>query len=301
MNKDTGVQRALLSQKMKSLFAATSFGLALDCQAAMVPTEPGDYAPLPVGTELGLVYFQHADRDRVMHDGHTATKDFELDSNLLMMRYVHWTEIGGFVVTPQVIIPVADLKMSGQNDDRATGVGDPIFGSDLWLLNDPVKERYFSVAGYLSVPIGEYHAKDGAMNTGENRWKGAFHVSYVQALIPRTLYGEVTLEHDKIWDNDDFQGVTLKQADVFELQTHLRYVYSSTNQFGLSYHHTVGGENKVGGISQDDSLNSKKALVTWSHFLNPRTQFETQVGREFEVRNGPQENLRLNFRLAYAF
>lgn len=301
MSKYAGLRRPELSRVGSSLFTVTAMFLTLDCQAAMVPTEPGDYAPLPAGTELGLIYFQHAERNRVKRNDHTVTKDFGLDSNLLLTRYVHWTEIGGFLVTPQIILPFGDLKMSGQNNDRATGMGDPIIGSALWLLNDPVKERYFSIAGYLSVPMGEYHAQDGAMNTGENRWKGAFHASYVQAIIPHTLYGEVTLEHDKIWKNDDYQGVNLEQDNVFEVQAHLRYVYSPTNQFGISYYHTVGGETKLSGVSQDDSLNNKTALLTWSHFFTPRTQFETQVGQQYEVQNGPQEKLRLNLRLAHAF
>lgn len=301
MNKNVGLRHSRLSQNVRPFLAAATVTLALECHAAMIPTEPGDNVPLPAGTELGVVYFQHAERNRVKHDGHTATKDFGLDSNVLLMRYVHWTEVGGFIVTPQVIVPFADLKMSGQNKDRATGLGDPIVGSALWLLNDPVNERYFSVAGFLNVPVGEYHERDGSMNTGENRWKAALHVNYVQAIIPHTLYGEITFEHDKIWNNDDFQGVTLEQDDVFELHAHLRFVYSPVNQFGLSYHHTVGGNNRVAGVSQSDSLNTKKALVTWSHFFTPRTQFQTQVGQEYEVRNGPQEKLRLNFRLAHAF
>lgn len=301
MNKTLTLRHLTFLQGVFKFLVAATVITSINCQAAMIPTEPGDNVPLPAGTELGVIYLQHAERNRVKHDDHTVTKNFGLDSNLLLTRYVHWTEIAGFIVTPQIILPFADLKMSGQNNDRATGMGDPIVGSALWLLNDPVNERYFSIAGFLSVPVGEYHARDGSMNTGENRWKAAFHINYVQAIIPHKLYGEVTFEHDKQWDNTDFQGVRREQDDVFELHTHLRYVYSSVDQFGLSYHHTVGGNNKVAGVSQDDSLNTKRALATWSHFFTPRTQFQTQVGQEYEVRNGPQEKLRLNFRLAYAF
>ncbi|WP_249674410.1 transporter [Pseudomonas abieticivorans] len=269
--------------------------------AYVITTEPGDNAPLPEGTDLGVLYYQHAQRNKLMVDGHKAAADVTLDSDVVLARYVKWTSLAGFLVTPQIIVPWGHLKMGGDNQASESAFGDPFIGSNVWLYNDFEKERYFSVGGYIGIPVGHYDGDQGAMNIGENRWKGILEVNYVHALIAHKLYGEITLERDWFGENDDYQGGTLKQSAVFEVQTHLRYVVNASNQVGLTYIHTTGGENRYDDLAQNDSLNTSRYLMTWSHFLTPKTQLQTQAGQDLEVRNGLKENLRLNLRLAHLF
>lgn len=270
-------------------------------QAAVLDTDPGDYVPLPVGTELGLIYYQHTERDRVKADGNTLTKDFGLDSDIGIFRYVHWTEVAGFTITPQIILPMGHVKLSGLQTESTTGIADPIIGSALWLLNDKEKERYFSVSAYMGIPIGSYSENKAAINLGENRWKGIFHAAYVQAIVPKKLYGEMTLEQDVFGKNNDFAGNTLHQESVFEVQAHLRYVLDPKNTFGVSYYHEIGGKTKIDGVSQDDELKTDSLLFSWQRMIQPTWQLQTQIGKDLYVQNGPQENLRLNFRLAHLF
>lgn len=286
---------------------AMSCALTLLClysgfaSAYVITTEPGDNAPLPEGTNLGVMYYQHAERNEVRVDGHKVPGDFQLDSDIVLARYVKWTSLAGFLVTPQVILPWGHLKMSGDNNRSESAFGDPVIGSAIWLYNDPDKERYFSMGAFVGLPLGHYDGAQGTMNIGENRFKGVLEVNYVHALIPRTLYGEITFERDWFGENDDYLGGRLKQAPVFEVQSHLRYVLNPANQLGLTWIHTTGGENRFNGQALDDSLNGSRFLLTWSHFLTPKTQLQTQAGRDLEVDNGPKENLRLNLRLAYLF
>jgi hypothetical protein len=286
---------------LKRAVATLLMGFATGASAGMITTDPGDSAPLPEGTDLGVLYYQHAERNTLKVNHHDVPGDFRLNSDIALARYVKWTSLGGFLVTPQVILPYGHLKMSGDSQASESNFGDPIIGSNIWLLNDAVNERYFSLGGYISLPLGSYDDEKGSMNIGENRWKGAFEVNYVQAIIPHTLYGEITLEHDEFGKNDDFFGRTLRQDSVFEVQTHLRYVFGPTDQFGVSFFHTTGGENHLDGVGLDDSLNTKRYLLTWAHFLIPKTQLQAQTGRDLDVRNGPQENLRVNLRLAHIF
>lgn len=301
MKNESVLKRGRFALGLKHALTTLCIGYGTVASAYVITTEPGDSAPLPEGTDLGVLYYQHAERNTLKVDGHDVPGDFRLNSDIALARYVKWTSLGGFLVTPQVILPYGHLKMSGDSHASESNFGDPIIGSNIWLLNDAVNERYFSLGGYIGLPLGSYDGEKGSMNIGENRWKGVFEVNYVQAIIPRTLYGEITLEHDEFGKNDDFAGRTLRQDSVFEVQTHLRYVFSPTDQFGVSYFHTTGGENHLGGVSLDDSLNTKRYLLTWSHFLTPKTQLQTQTGQDLDVRNGPQENLRVNVRLAHIF
>lgn len=268
--------------------------------AAVLSTDPGDYVPLPPGTELGLLYYQHAERNRIKADGHTVTHDFGLDSDIGIARFVHWTSLGGFTVTPQVILPFGHLDLSGAQSRSVTGAADPMVGSALWLVNDPKQERYLAIAGYVGMPLGSYD-HDAPVNLGENRWKAILHLAYVQALIPKTLYGEITLEQDTFGKNDDYFGADLRQDNVYEVQTHLRYVFDPKNQFGVSWFHTTGGETQVGGVAQHDTLRTQRYLLTWQHFLQPNLQVQTQFGQDLDVVNGAPEKYRMNLRIAYGF
>jgi len=269
--------------------------------AGVVTTTPGDNEPLPPGTDLALLYFQHAERDRMNVNGRSVVPDFRLTSDIALARFVHWTTLGGFVVTPQVILPFGRLDMRGTGSQTVSGMGDPIFGSNIWLYSNKESERYFSLGGYFAIPAGSYDAAKASMNLGENRWKGVFEVNWVQAIISRVLYGEVTLEVDKFGDNNNYAGARLRQNNVYELQTHLRYIVNDKNQLGVSYFHTIGGETYLNGMAQNDRQTSDRALLTWTHFLEPRLQLQFQGGTDLYVKNGPQENWRFNFRIARAF
>nr|WP_319526891.1 transporter [Pseudomonas laurentiana] len=272
--------------------------VANNVEANVITSEPGDNAPLPAGTDTAILYFQHAERNSVMEDNHKVSDGYNLKSDVFLARYVKWIDLNGILVTPQVIVPWGSLNLNG---DRETGFGDPFIGSTTWLYNDPVKEHYFSVGTFIAMPLGEYDSDRGGMNMGENRWKGVLELNYVHALVPHKLYGEITLERDWYGKNDDYLNGTLKQAPAFEVQTHLRYVVNESNQVGLTYLRTTGGEHEFNGEDLGDGLNSSKYLVTWAHFFTPKTQIQTQLGQDIEVRNGPKENARVNIRLAHLF
>jgi hypothetical protein len=52
--------------------------------AGVVTTTPGDNEPLP-GTDLALLYYQHAERDRVNVNGRSAVPDFRLTSDIALL------------------------------------------------------------------------------------------------------------------------------------------------------------------------------------------------------------------------
>ncbi|MNO58272.1 hypothetical protein D3C76_488270 [compost metagenome] len=274
---------------------------SMAANAGVIATDPGDYVAFPAGTNLALLYYSHAERNDIYLDGHKQNASgFGLDSDIAALRAVHYVQWGPVLAAPQVIVPFGSLRMSGARDDSAEGVGDPMFGSAFWLLNDPQHQRYLSFGTWIAAPLGNYDEDDAAMNIGENRWKGIVHASYTQSLVGN-LAAEITAEWDFFGDNDDFAGMTRKQSRIFETQTHLRYNFSPGNFAAVSYYHTTGGENELNGVDLDDGLNSKRYMVSVAHMLTPSVQLLGQAGQDIEVRNGPEEKFRVGFRLLKIF
>ncbi|MHA5986291.1 transporter [Pseudomonas aeruginosa] len=267
--------------------------------ATVLGSDPGDFVALPEETHLGLLYLQHAERKSLMANDRSVPNAPNLVSDIGVARYVYYTTLGGYLISPEIVAPFGSLRLNGSVDDSAAGAGDPVIGSALWLVNQP-NERYFALAGYVGVPVGNYD-KDEALNLGENRWRGIAQANYTERLYGN-LWGEATLEYVTYGDNKDYLGdSTLEQKDTYELHTHLRYQWTPATSTSVSWYHLEGGETKVDGVSQDNRLKTDRYALSLGHFVTPQTQLMVQYGQDFNVENGFKEQSRVNFRIAHVF
>lgn len=273
-------------------------------QAAEIATDPGDYVPLPEGTNLGLLYLQHATRDAAYTNGDRLPGEARLDTTIGLARFIRYLEIGGYTVNPQVILPFGEVDLKSPfgplEPQSASGVGDPLVGATAWLLNEPEQQRWFGISAFASLPVGQYDARQGPVNLGENRWKGIFQAGYVTGLGDHFML-DLIGEYAIYGDNDDFLGTRLEQDDSQSLQAHLRYLVSPQSHVALSYYHAFGGETTVGGIAQDDALNNNRWLATFATFVQPTLQLQAQYGQDIDVESGFKEARRFNLRLARVF
>lgn len=85
------------------------FGLlaGFSANASAVDVDAGDYTALPAGTNLGLLHYQHAERNRLYANGHKQPLDAGLNSDMGKLRGVHFMELGGYIVAPGSSCPSA--------------------------------------------------------------------------------------------------------------------------------------------------------------------------------------------------
>lgn len=288
--------------KPLALACLAAFGIA--GQAAEIATDPGDYAALPPGVDLGILYYQHTERDSFYSRGNKVAGSNQLDTEIGLARWVHFTKIGDYVADPQIIIPFGSVKLKTPfgplPPTTASGVGDPLVGGTLWLINNPEQKKWFGVSAFASLPMGSYDENKGPVNVGENRWKGIFHAGYVTALSDSFML-DVIGEYAVYGNNDKFLGVKKEQDASQSLQAHLRYLLSPTSHVALSYYHDYGGETKLNGINQNDRMNNGRWLATYATFVAPTVQLQFQAGQATKVDNGFSESTRLNLRVVKVF
>ncbi len=281
----------------------TAVVCALGRPAHAVDVDAGDYTALPAGTNLALVYYQYAERDTLYRDGDKASSDARLRSDIGILRGVHFTELGGYIVDPQFLLPFGRLDAGGAIGalGSESGIGDLILAATVWLRDDPANKTYFGITPFVWLPTGSYDS-DSALNLGENRWKAALQAGYITPLSKRLtldLVGDVT------WygDNDDLGagGATLKQDASYQVQTHLRYHLSDATHLGFNYSHTWGGETEIDGVGQGDRLSTGKVALSMGHFFTPTVQVIVGVGKDVGVESGLEEDRRLNMRLLKVF
>ena len=264
---------------------------------------PGDYEQYPVGATIGAIYYQHATTDSAYANGHKASSDFRVTSDVGILRLLHVYALSDTVtIDPQFLLPFGHV--SGAGDASALGstrgVGDLI-------LTAPVKWRFneardtLSIAPYVYVPSGTYD-KDDALNLGENRWKFELQSAYVKHFTEKwamDLVGGAT------WygDNTDYgaNADRLKQDVSYAAQIMGRYMPDATTTFGIGLGRTWGGETNVEHVNQDNELGTTNLRLTATKFVTPTDQVQLQLGKDLSVDNGTREDFRMNLRYAHIF
>ncbi len=283
-----------------SVAAVLATGVMTD--ACAIDVDPGDYIPAPAGTTAALLYFQHAERDSSYTSASRNAGNPLLASDVAIVRLIHYMNIGGYIVSPQVLLPFASLR--GGRDIKALGkenaMGDIILAAPVWLVNDTVKSTFFAVTPYLYLPTGSY-SKGRSLNVGENRWKFNLQAGLAQQLSgPWSL--DLTGDVMVFGENTDYgSGGNLRQKALYQLQSSLRYQFSATTNAYAGLSRTWGGQSRLNGVANHDQAGQLKMSFGASTFVGPRTQIMASLGRDLSVDNGFKENFRANLRLLHMF
>lgn len=295
-------------KKPSLALSCASMLLSVNVLGAEVATDPGDISPLPEDTNLGIVYYQHTIRDAYHVNGNKLDGSNKLDTDIGLLRVVHFMKIDGFLANPQIVLPFgsANLKSNSLglpfNSKKETGVGDPLVGGSFWIWQRPESKESIEVTGFFSIPAGSYEVESGPINIGENRWKAIGHIGYSRAITQAASF-DVVAEVTKYGDNDKFlvSGLEKSQANAQSLMLHTKYALTPQNHVGLSYYHDFGGETSLNGVKQDDKMNNSRWLLTYANFITTSTQLQVQYGKSIKVQNGFNEDNRVNLRLLTVF
>lgn len=287
-----------------SLVACTLWLATIPAHAVDLNSQ--DLIPAPAGTDAILAYFTYATRDSFTPTGGDEIKQGTgMDSFVSILRYVHYMDVGGFTVAPQVLMPYGRLyngSLGGARLDSASGLGDPILAAPVWLVNNP--STTFALVPYLYVPAGSYDA-GRTLNVGENRWKFDLQLGGVQQLGN----GFATqLSADAMWygDNDDATGIgtgRLKQDNTYQFQGWVSWTPPADNTWTVSagYAKLWGGKQQIDGVENGQATRSDQIRLELSKFITPTVQVQGLLQRDINVDGGFKEDLHTTLRVMKLF
>ncbi|MEG0859203.1 MAG: transporter [Pseudomonas sp.] len=276
--------------------------------ALAVDVNAGDYTALPAGTNVAAWYQQYSHADRFNADGAAdSRRDTRLKSNISILRLIHFMDIGGITVDPQILLPfghVYDARIAGQSLGSASGLADPIIGATFWLVNQPAagaSGRYFGITPLLYLPWGNYD-KDDALNLGENRFKGDLQLGWVEPLwgkFSMELYADVVVYGH---NNDAGNGTqTLKQNPTYQLQSNLRYDFNPSQRLALGYSASTGGKQYLDGDYTGQKTQVQQVRAEFQQMLGQKVQVSAQLTQDVAVTGGFQEDIGVNLRALLLF
>lgn len=261
-----------------------------------------DFFTAPVGTQLQVAYFGAARADG-FHGPADSTGKADLSVNTFIYRYVYFSDICGVLCTPQIIIPVVDIKATTPGDStqsKEKGIADPMVGGTYFLINDPTNRVYSGIFAAVSVPVGEYHSRDAAVSPGANRW--AVHVNYNYTKgFGSKLVLEANAEVQVYGKNLDYYGRELNQDPLYRLQLISSYDLTNSTYAGLRFVYAKGASLEIDGAGINYStVKYTQAGVELAHFLDRKNQIMVSAARNIDTDNSYHGSQFL-FRFAHFF
>lgn len=305
-NAIPALQRATLTAAFRATATTATIAAIAACAGSAhgATVDAGDYTRLPDGTNLAVLYYQHAEGTQLYGQGKQRSGNARLDADVGILRAVRFIDVGEVTVIPQFLLPFGKLHTGGDLSGLASsnGIGDLIFAPTVHLMQDPTRKRAFAITPWLHMPTGRYDRNNALNAFGEHRWKLDLQAGYITPLS-----GNWTLDlvGDATWygKNSDFggAGATMRQRLSYQVQAHLRYHFSAGTYAAAMLSREWGGETRVDGLAQDDRQQRSKGLLTVGHFVTPAIQLAASYGRDFSVRTGVREEHRVNLRLVRVF
>lgn len=290
---------------LKAVVLGVALSLSFNGAARALDVDADDYSAgaLPGGTNFGALYFQYADRNKFYHNGHVAGGG-DLVSDVGILRFAHFVEIGPFLADPQFLLPIGGLngERSQAPLGATAGMGDLILASTVWLYRDIPGGHFFGITPILYLPTGTYSA-NSVLNLGENRFKGGIQAGYVTPVFVKNLVLQLTADLTIYGNNSNYGALsqTQSQEPLAAFQGWLKYSVTKDLDLRLGSTYYVGGTTKINGVSNYDQISTANIRVGFAYNFLPGWNIMALYGRDVAVRNGFSEENRVNLRLYKIF
>ncbi|MBJ2182511.1 transporter [Pseudomonas veronii] len=288
--------KSLLSNKRGVWLCAVTFVITATHAFADIKPDSGDYAALPAGTDLALLYQQNPRIDKAYSGGQRVANNLDLDLTVEVLRLVHFTEFfdTGYIWDPQLIIPYGhqDLGATGQKN---SGIGDVTFGATLWTLVDMARNRHLGWSMFITAPTGA--DKNLGFALSNNRWAADFQVGYVHGFDEHWTW-------DVIGETEFYQeqrDTGAHRDPLIQLHNHLRYNFTPQTSVALSYRHNWGSRETLDGQTLQTSHDNGTLGFSATTMLGKQWQVMGQYWRDVTVRSGPMTDNSVQFRVAYIY
>ncbi|MFJ7441249.1 transporter [Methylorubrum thiocyanatum] len=292
---------------LKALAGTLALTMCASTSVRALDVDPGDYTALPPGTSAFIMYGNYAQRNSINVVGvGDINQGYQLDSAVGIARFVHWMDIAGITVDPQVLIPFGSLyngRLGGSRVASSSGFGNPILAATAWLVNkpDPVYSTYFGITPFLTLPLGKYD-RDAAVNIGSDVFQATLQAGLIQGIAPKfhvDLIGDVTFSTDSRVAGPGRQYLTRDAS--YQAQSYLRYALTDKISLAVGHSYTFGGDQYVGGIKNGLRTEGHQIRGVVQAFLDPTLQIQVAAFHDFGVKGGFEQDFGVKVRLLKVF
>jgi hypothetical protein len=202
--------------KLKLFYVITSImihriALAIDLQPGEIKAPSGRFN----AAQISYLYVEKG--DKYTH-GIKPSNTSNINQNAMLFRLGHAFEINQipayiYVQTSYNHMENKNLPSNIPNAD-SNGVGDTTIAFALWPYANREKDEYFGMAGYVSLPTGDYD-RNRAINSGLNIFQTALQAGY-QTKISNNINWMTALDAILSSNNNQYLGNNKLEKDLTE-------------------------------------------------------------------------------------
>ncbi|TRX53152.1 transporter [Thalassomonas sp. M1454] len=272
--------------------------------------DPRSYVDLPTGQNfLGALYV-YTDGD-VYTSPEVPIENLNLQIHGPALAYARTFSLFGnstkFDINQGQACADGDAILQGEYIERSfCGLTDTrirlnynFYGAKAKSLAEYVKQPKGIVVGtslQVSIPTGEYE-KQYVFNVGANRW---FVKPEIGMSIPHGPWELDLSASVKIFsDNDDYLYTqTLKQDNIYNIQSHLIYDISPGQWIALNANYFWGGDTHVDGVQKSNKAGNYRAGITYSLALSSQHSIKFLANTGVTTKRGNDSDV---FAIAWAY
>lgn len=288
-----------MMRTMRRLALAAALTAAGSAQAG--DPSARDWIPAPPGTSVFAAYLFGLNSHGFYDHGNRVDDGPTVDVQGMVLRPMYFGEVLGKTVQYELILPATrtTIGLSGEPDDRVTGVGDAQLGAAVWFVNNQETKTWFAWEPFITVPTGRYHSNHADASSGKNRWTTIQDFAFVQG-VGESTFLEAVAEFEFFGDNTNYYGGTLKKAPAIRLMALASTNITESTYVGMRYRYETGGREKVDGVETVSSAKNHQLAFEITHQINDANQVQLQYIHDLKVENGPRMR-GVQMRYVYAF
>ena len=306
---------SVVSTRYPLVIAGLAFISVASAPCRAVDYQPFDYVAAEPGVNVLLGYYEYGKHNEYNNSlAGPVTYQTNLNSNIGVVRYLHYDTIFGHTYVLDLIVPFGTLsnaKVGGEQLPSASGVADPVASFGFWFINEPKQRRYLSAAIFVSLPIGSYD-KNRPLNLGGNRWQTDLQIDFTQGFLDKFT---IDLSGDWIsYGNNNEAGTgsqTLTQSATYAAYAWLSYDVTSTLQramptatnasLSVGYAGTFGGAQKLDGVPTGAKTEEQQIRLSYSQSITPTWQGVLSVSHDITATGQFKQNFGLLLRVSKSF
>lgn len=272
-----------------------------------IDLQPNDIvAPAPGRTAITVSYINSQNNNFYLNGLATGGSP-NLENNSALLRLGHTYMIGSLPAVTYVQTGAGALSPDGtiSTYPSSRGMTDTTIATAIWPYANHTTRTYFGLAGYISLPTGEY-SNSKPLNLGSNRYSQALQMGY-QRPITKNIDGAFAF--DTVWYGANSQcaatcssatNLQLTQKPLYSTQIGPIYRINQTYTIAATYVYATGAETAFNGVERNNTLVTQRYFVSGvAHTSIGR--FMLQYGNDIATMNGFMESRRVALRYTKAF
>lgn len=275
---------------------------ALPAQALDI--EPGDYTPLPAGSNALALFYGNLRSNEFRLGGEEIPKS-KLSAQVVTLQYNRYEELFGKPLALQVYLPYgaySTARVGGQNVPQSDGIGDLTVAATFWPVAADPQDLTGTTLGlslYASFPTGDY--RPGGANISFGGYVITPQIGLIQGLGGgRFLDVVYDVSFTRDFDADGVD-VEVEVEPLHQAQIWLRQYLSEQTSIAIGYNALRGGETRFNGVDTGIETDLDEVRFAVSHFIDPTTEIAARVSYGYDADDGFANKPMLQLRLLKLF